>query len=210
MCLLERGDWGGGGGVFFFFFFFFFLGGGGGGGGGGVVVDEWIYHTLAIHKRCKTLASTHLTYIIEASKQAGASKTYPKLHIIRHNPQPAPERRHGDLLLILEPLLHLPDPPLQHIPTLNPNALPTRPGPKPAPANPCVEVNLTLLLRQPLRDPLDAHLPFHLAPVEGQRGAGVAGHVRRLAGRAPVGVDDEATGVELLEVDCARAHTARG
>ena len=145
------------------------------------------------------------------SKKAKHIISYPKLHIIRHNPQPAPKRRHGDLLLlILKPLLHLPNPPFQHIPPLNSNTLPTRPSPNPTPTNPRIKVNLTLLLRQSLRGPLNSHLPFHLAPVEGQRGAGVTSHIRRFPGGVPVGVDHEAAGVEFFEVDCARAHAAGG
>lgn len=84
-----------------------------------------------------------------------------------------------------------------------------RRGSKPS-NEPRVEVNLTFLAAQPLRDALDANLPLHLPPEEGQRRLRVAGDVLRLFGRAPIGVYDEARVVEFLEVHHARAHAARG
>ena len=134
----------------------------------------------------------------------------PELHDLGQDPQPAPELRHWYLLPALEAPLDLVDPPLELLPPSEHLALLTRPGAQPAAAYTRVVVDLALLAAQALNRALDADLALELGPPEGQAGEGVGGDVGGLARRAPVGVDDEAARVELLEVDHARGHAARG
>lgn len=138
----------------------------------------------------------------------------PKLHHLWHNPQPAPKPRHRNILHPFKPPLHIPNPPLQNLPP--PFLLPqhttllTRPSPNPTPPRPEIKIRLTLPLPQPLHNPFNPNLPFHLAPPKRQASARVTGHVARFAGAGPVAVDDEAAGVEFLEVDVAGGDGARG
>lgn len=141
----------------------------------------------------------------------------PELDAVRHNPQPAPELRHGDLVGPVEALLHLAHPALelraavvavgslrlQHL------ALAARPGADAASACPRRVVRLALLAGHALDAALDVDLALQGLPEEEQGGARVGGDVGGLARGAEVGVDDEAPRVQLLEVDGARRDAAR-
>lgn len=148
----------------------------------------------------------------------------PKLHHIRHNPQPSPKRRHRNLVLPIKPLLHLPHPALQPLPPIIPLphrlqhlTLPTRPGPDPRAPRPRVKIPLTLLVTQPLHFSLDTHLPLERLPPKHQARVGVASFASRsedvggFARRGPVRVHDEAAvAVEFFEVDHAGGDAAGG
>ncbi len=140
--------------------------------------------------------------------------TLPKLHHLRHNPQPTPESRHRYLLLSLKPLLHLPHPSLQHFPP--PILLPqhttllTSPRPNPTAPRPQIKIRLTILLTQPLHPPFNPHLPLNLMPPKRQTRARIAPHIARFPRRRPIAVDDETAGVEFFEVDVAGGDGARG
>ena len=84
------------------------------------------------------------------------------------------------------------------------------PGAYPAPTDAGVEVGLALLGGESLGAALDTDLALEALPPKGQAGPGVGGQVSGLAAGAEVAVDDEAVGVELLEVDDARRHATRG
>lgn len=140
----------------------------------------------------------------------------PKLNPFGHNPQPAPELRHRNVLGPRKPLLRLLNPPLKLPPPIIPLSprpqdptLLARPRAQPTPPHPRLIINLTFLTLQPLRLALNPDLPLQRLPPEHQTRPLVGLQVRGLARGAEIGVDDETFGVELLEVDNARADAAR-
>ncbi|KAK5624294.1 hypothetical protein RRF57_000009 [Xylaria bambusicola] len=143
----------------------------------------------------------------------------PKLDRLWHYPQATPEFRNRYMFLAIEPLFNLLHPALKLFPAVitalsltrigtrsQDLALPTRPGPNPAPTHPRIEVLLAVFARESRGEPLDTDLSLELLPPEGEAGPGIGGEVARLAARAEVAVDHEALGVELFEVHHARGH----
>lgn len=137
-----------------------------------------------------------------------ALSALPKLHHLRQDPQPAPKVRHGYFVPAMEAPLDLFDPLFELLPATQHLTLLASPGAQPAPSYARIVVDLALVAGEALDGALDADLTLELWPPEGQAGKGVGGDVGGLARGAPVGVDDEATCVELLEVDHARGHAA--
>jgi len=131
----------------------------------------------------------------------------PKLNHLWYHSQASPEFGYRNILHALESLLHIPDPPLQHLPSpflFRQNlTLLTRPCPNPGPSGPQPVVALTLLTAQSLHLPFHPNLPLDLVPPKRQARARIAPHVFGLAARAPIAVDDEAGSVEFFQVDVA-------
>lgn len=131
--------------------------------------------------------------------------TLPKLHHVRHQPQPAPKFWHGNLFHSFKSPLKISHSVFQHLPptTLLGQhfTLFTSPCPYPRPSRPQSEVRLTLLIAQSHHRPLNPNLPFQLVPPKRQTSSWVRPHVFGLSAGAPIAVNDKPGGVEFFEID---------
>lgn len=157
----------------------------------------------------------------------------PKFDLVWNDSQTTPERWDWDLFLTLEFACHFFDLIFQFEPTvvvvvvvvvvavvlglcfgsilhllrMEYAGLSTGPSSYPAPPRPRVEINLALLAGETFTDALDSDLPFQRFPPETQAGVGVGGDVGRLSTRPKVGIHDEPSTVEFLQVDDSGTHS---